>query len=241
MSLEVKSTKDLAYGGLSMFVYGPPKTGKTTFASTFPNPLMLALEKGLVGLRDLSIDYVEPETWGEYLTILLELQKSAKPGVVTFRGKEYNSVIIDPLNELYSMVMRDVMRATSGRETPSLPDYGLTGIRVERSLVDIASLPVHTCITCLEATDKDELTGRIWAGALLPGKLAKKVPALFDFVFHTETEPTKDGTGVNYVLLTQSLGIVNAGGRYGKSKVGLREPANFTLIHKKITGGNNAK
>lgn len=236
MSLDVKSTADLAKGHMSMLVYSIPKEGKTTFASTLPNPLFINLEQGLKSIRMKSIDYVEPNSWTEILSVIMELQREAKPGVVTYKGKEYNSVVVDPLNELYAIVMRSILMG-SGRELPHLQDWGLAGSRVERTIVEFVKLPVHTCFTCLEQIDKDEMTGRIFAAPLLPGKLSKKVPALFDFVFHAETVTRQDGKGVDYKLLTKSSGVYMAGGRYGNAVVELREVPDFNTILTKINQG----
>jgi hypothetical protein len=234
VSLQVKSTNTLATPPMSVLVYGKGKEGKTTFASTFPKPLIISCEGGLIGLRDKDIDFIEPINWNELLAIIAELIKTQQPGTVEFQGKKYESIVLDSLNELYRVVMNSILSLSKGREMPQVQDWGLASDRVERLIKEVVRLPVHSCSTCLEDMDKDEYTGRILAGPLLPGKLGRKAPALFDYVFHAQTEPKKGG-GVNYVLATSTESVYQAGGRYGENVLDQRELPDFKSIYTKLT------
>lgn len=71
------------------FIYGAPKTGKTTFATQMPKHLLLAFEKGYNALPGVMAQDVT--TWGEMKQILRELKKPEVREI-------YQSVIIDTVD-----------------------------------------------------------------------------------------------------------------------------------------------
>jgi hypothetical protein len=79
-----KVSRDLS--GYITFLYGPPKSGKTTFGSHMPGHLILAFERGYNALPGAMIQDVT--TWGEMKQIVRELKKPEVKAV-------YQSIIID--------------------------------------------------------------------------------------------------------------------------------------------------
>ena len=82
-----KVSRDL--GGYITFIYGAPKTGKTTLATQMPKALLLAFEKGYNALPGVFAQDVT--TWGEMKQIYRELKK---PEV----QEAYKSIIIDTVD-----------------------------------------------------------------------------------------------------------------------------------------------
>ncbi len=88
--LEVKPhivSRDLS--GYITFIYGAPKTGKTTMATQMPGSLLLAFEKGYNALPGVMAQDVN--TWGEMKQIYRELKK---PEVKAM----YKAVIVDTVD-----------------------------------------------------------------------------------------------------------------------------------------------
>lgn len=79
-----KVSRDL--GGYITFLYGPPKTGKTTFGSKMPGALLLAFERGYNALPGVIAQDIT--SWGEMKQVLRELKK---PEV----RERFQSVIVD--------------------------------------------------------------------------------------------------------------------------------------------------
>ena len=79
-----KVSRDLS--GYITFIYGPAKTGKTTFGSKMPGHLILAFERGYNALPGVMIQDIT--TWGEMKQTLRELKKPEVQAV-------YKSIIID--------------------------------------------------------------------------------------------------------------------------------------------------
>ena len=82
-----KVSRDLS--GYITFVYGPPKTGKTTLASQMPKPLLLAFEKGYNAIPGIMAQDVT--TWGEMKQIYRELKKEEVK-------EAYKTIVIDTVD-----------------------------------------------------------------------------------------------------------------------------------------------
>src|SRR5947209_3574283 len=72
MALKIQNTKSLNTNGgfrLKCLIYSPSGYGKSLFASTAPNPIVLACEtghgSGLLTAQAAGIDYIVPETFGD--------------------------------------------------------------------------------------------------------------------------------------------------------------------------------
>ncbi len=79
-----KVSRDLS--GYITFIYGPPKVGKTTFGSKFPNALICAFERGYNALPGIIAQDIL--SWSDFRQVVSQLKK---PEV----KNKYKSVIID--------------------------------------------------------------------------------------------------------------------------------------------------
>ena len=82
-----KVSKDLS--GYITYIYGAPKTGKTTLATQMPGALLLAFEAGYNALPGVMAQDVT--TWGEMKQVYRELKK---PEV----KKTYKAVVVDTID-----------------------------------------------------------------------------------------------------------------------------------------------
>ena len=90
-----KVSRDLR--GYTVLFYGPPKVGKTTIASKFPNALLLAAEKGYSALAGV---YAQPiNNWSDFLKVVKELKD---PQVQS----KFSTVVIDTADLLYDFCER---------------------------------------------------------------------------------------------------------------------------------------
>lgn len=90
--MNIEKSKEIDPGkNIVMIVYGRAGTGKTTFASTAPKPLMIDFENGskFLGERGIDIDIIRMNSW------LTHQDKTELAGVIG----DYESIIIDPLGE----------------------------------------------------------------------------------------------------------------------------------------------
>lgn len=80
-----------------MMVYGEGGVGKTTFASSSPNPILADCENGAkyFGLRGIKINVALIEKWGD-MREFIDLAKSDK----------FDTIVIDPIGELMDKLKR---------------------------------------------------------------------------------------------------------------------------------------
>ena len=82
-----KVSRDLS--GYITFIYGPAKSGKTTFGSKMPGALLLAFERGYNALPGVIAQDIT--TWGEMKQVMRELKK---PEV----KERFKSIIVDTVD-----------------------------------------------------------------------------------------------------------------------------------------------
>ena len=102
---------------LSMLVYGRSGTGKTTFAGSFPGPILLLdiREKGTDSLANLeNIDVISVDKWSEVEEVFWYLKKE----------KKYKSVILDQVSSMQDIAMQHAM-AEEGKEVMSQRLWGV--------------------------------------------------------------------------------------------------------------------
>ena len=191
-------------------VYGESSVGKTTLVASadavpaMRSVLLVDIEKGDLAIRKTPYepDAVRLTTWAELQQIYHALYAG---------GHGYRTVIIDSLNEVVDLNMKEIMSDDTGEEdeTPEWKHWNMNQVRMLRLLRNFRDLPMNVIFTCLVKEDFDKKTGITRLLPDLPGKLAGKVPAIFDNVFYyfmKEVKVERDGATVfetPRILLTQ--------------------------------------
>lgn len=123
---------------LRFFIYGESGSGKTVAASTFPRPLFLDLEDGMASVtRD--VDSIRITTWEELYSAL---------DFVVNEDHEYQTVILDSLNEVQALFLKYVVEAypavkRSYKALPGMSDYGFMISEVDSVVRVLKALPIH--------------------------------------------------------------------------------------------------
>lgn len=100
-----------------MCLYGFEGVGKTTYASSFPNPFFIDTEEGTTEFAEASRLF--PKTWQEIEEIINDLSKP---------GHGYGSIIVDTITQLEPLINKVVCEENDW-ETIEDPGYG-TGFKV---------------------------------------------------------------------------------------------------------------
>lgn len=96
--------------GYSVFLYGAPKTGKTTTACQFPGALLLAFEKGystIPGVYPVPIN-----TWSEFKKLFIEFKDPAVQ-------EKFQTIIMDTADIAYALCEKFICN----RESDAKHDY----------------------------------------------------------------------------------------------------------------------
>lgn len=138
--------------GLKALIYGPTGSGKTWFASTFPRPLFLDMEKGMLSVRHRKpLRY--PKDPDEKITNLNQVRAFFKL-VRDDPRPNYETIVLDSLNELHVLVTQNVLGTYNANrqydDQMTMADYG----KVNRVFLNIVrnflTLPYHIVMTAVE-------------------------------------------------------------------------------------------
>jgi hypothetical protein len=209
MPLKFKTESPNEQTYMNVLLYGPPKTGKTIGAASAPPPI-LYLNADMPNATRLARQLhpgalLEPEIGeGEWLASMIEIQQQVANGPRTVE-----TVVVDPLGELYTRLLLDVSKKAL---RPTLPNRGDVTTYIERFCRALCELPVNVVFVAHEnnvvgdegATDYVPFTGTSNT------KLANKIGGMVDVIGYTAVIE-QEGGGKQYVA---SL-IPNKGRRGG--------------------------
>lgn len=243
--MQIHKTTELKNVKVKSLIYGPPGSGKTSFAGSMGKRIKvlgLSAEAGLLSLqniRDASgktipIDYVEIKKF-EDMDEAFRLLRHGK--------HEYEGVFIDSLTEIQKSCKDFIMEKTK-KDQMEMRDWGDLAMKIERMVRAFRDLPLHVTITALEETETDKATGEIRVMPALQGSVQKQLPAYFDEVLYAFAKEAGDGEErrIRHHLLTRNSGKYIGKDRSGKLPAVIVDPdwgKVFDLIIGK-EGGTNA-
>lgn len=145
---------------VKLMVYGRNGTGKTRFAASAPDVLLIDInEKGTKSARHIKGPKVyRVSHWEDMADIFWYLKAGEHP---------YKSVAIDTLTQMQSLCMRFVLREEADRDPtkdPSMPgrrEWGKMGELMKPLLMSYRNLPMHVIFTAQERTFGDDDEGGI--------------------------------------------------------------------------------
>lgn len=194
--LDVVTIADkLAY--INFLVYGDPGVGKTILASSadavpeMRPVIFIDVEGGTFSVRDRypDVKVVRVQTWDDMQSVYDAL----------FSGQhEYKTVVLDSLTEIQKFSMYNIMDFTVKRDPdrdpdiPSMREWGKNIEQIRKLVRAFRDLPMHTIITALAKSDKDQKTGAVKTTPSLSGKLANEVAAFLDIVGYQYTKVMDD-------------------------------------------------
>lgn len=159
-------------GGLKIALFGKSGSGKTTFACTFPKPLLLiGAEDGRRSVHDVAgVEYV-PLREGDHLTALLDAQREGRfPAKVRDRIRQdrFETVVLDSATFLQDLVIKQVLGVV---ELPPQLSWGTLGqsqwgdvaLGVKSYLRPMVDLLCHTITICQEREFNNDGTGEVLA------------------------------------------------------------------------------
>lgn len=208
MLLPTKKTKPKAdFESFTTLIYGASKTGKSTLASQFENPLFLATEAGLNSLETYNVTI---SSWEEFLSVCAEISS----------GKhEFKTIVIDIVDNLFSFCSEYICKKNSIQHESDLKfgkGWRLVKDEFRRAVTKLSLLPYGLIfISHAEATEITTRTGTITKFIpSMPKQPREVVLPMCDFIFYCDIHNTVDGE--KRFLHTKPSENWEAGDRTGK-------------------------
>jgi hypothetical protein len=219
-------TEDKIFG----LIYGASGTGKTHLIGTLAelgSVLVVDIDKGSKTLKYAptlkncresgNIVVVNFERFGD-LDTLYKLSRENNPAKwSTALGvqidKPFDWIVADTWSEIQWNMTEELRSKDSDLKGTGINYRKNIGIQHWGMITDLNKLSIESfrtivedqvaniVFTMQEKMEKDELSGQIYGGPAIHGKLVQEVPAYFDVVVHTTTD-----LGGNYCATTKSKG-----------------------------------
>jgi hypothetical protein len=201
----------------NVFLYGPPKTGKTLAAvvsapgpvlmlnADLPNATYLAHQKSPDGhLGEIELDRADRFA---ALKALKAIETAANKNDLG----SAKTVVIDPVGELYGRLIREL---SDNAISPDIRDYQAAGQHIERTCRALCECPtVNAVFTAHDHPMKDEATETVevlpFTGSASNPSLGRKLMSMVDVIGYTARVEQEDGN-VQYVAQ-----LIPAKGRRG--------------------------
>ena len=208
MSLLPKKKKPIEadISKISLMLYGLPKSGKSTFASYFPEPLFLPFERGLDGLE---VFQAPPtgiiESRKQLYEIVSELKNLHKN-----EGKlPYKTIVLDTMSGVVDVLTKHVCKEHGVEALGDIPrgtGYTLVTQSVIRLVKTLQSMDVAVILICHGKVEKRETKNHGDYDVVtidLGGKTATAVKAAANVMAYIDEVDTKgqDGKKVRKSLI----------------------------------------
>lgn len=164
---------------LKVLIYGEPGVGKTTFAATAPNTLLIDVERGSRALLNVN----NPVDVLEYRSIE-QVEKAVEflaAGNQAF--DKYETIVLDSITEMQARVIDAQLRMRGpGSYKADWDIYGENTQRLRMLVSSFRDIDRNLICTAHAKVDKDDQTGIAFVRPALTPGLAKAVAGMFDIV-----------------------------------------------------------
>jgi hypothetical protein len=214
----------------SFCVYGPTRSGKTTFAASFPRPIFLsdATEAGWESIRNMDPEaFFEPgrkprvialETIGDLVPAMEKVKAAINSG-------EARTIVFDSLTFYSDLYLADTAARQATPDNRAL--YGMLGTHLRDLRVKVHSVPCNTVWLCLDrVADEHNPVG----GPMIPGQQGQKFAAGCNFLLYARRTSVKTAqtTVDTFALHSRPFGMNMAGSRLGINADNLPNPFSGT-------------
>lgn len=190
---------------IKMLLYGLSGTGKTTMAATFPKPLFLDLEGGMLSTRRVGPVLRYPRNPSESIKSYPQIVDFYN-AVVTEKNPQFETIVIDSLNELQVLVTQYVVGKFKGvkrqyDDQMTLADYGKANRDFSKVVRLFLNLPYHVVFTAV-STQKEfgEDGNDVQIAPKFVGKqVGPDVQRMMDMIGYCYAKAMPDGTTQHYV------------------------------------------
>jgi len=191
MEVTVRRTGAEDYGQfIKALICGPPGSGKTLTSSTWPHPLYMSAEAGLMSIASLDLPYVKMEKVNDLLGVKMLLDQPASDRANKF-GFPVETLVVDTIDEVQRLLIRERLEDLQ-IEALRLQDWGYLSETMSSIVRGLRNLDLHVVFLSHLKESSDSETGRTFFKPQLQGAFADQLPAMVDLSLllkaHTATQ-----------------------------------------------------
>lgn len=176
----IKSSSEYIDSPISVLIYSEPGHGKTTWAATAPEPLIIDVDSGSlsVALNNVPIlrDKYSYENFVELITALKQ------------NPTMYKTIVIDTVSELQKRWTDKIVQASFARNSsrhqfiPTQQDYNETTIMIRRVVLDLLSIGRNVILVAHSVEKQDGADGPTFIRPNMTPALAGALFGLVDIM-----------------------------------------------------------
>lgn len=207
------------FNGVKCIGYGPAGSGKTPVVDTLPTPVVLAIEPGLLSVRNSKAPAWKGDTVERIDEFFDWFFGSAE-------AKKFDSLAVDSISEWCELVLALMLK----RHSHGLKAYGEMAEKVLAIIAKLYFMPEkHMYLICKETHLEEQ--GAQKARPYFPGKeVYKEINHKFDLIMHAGLH-TVPGAGIQKSFCTNATFDIHARDRSGK--LNQYEPMDLNQIFRK--------
>lgn len=208
--------------GVKCVTYGGPGSGKTPLLNTAPRPVLLAVEPGLLSMRDSKIP-----TWEGYQRP--QIEDFIKWFFTSAEAKNFDTLGIDSISQLAEIILTDELKKNKdGRAA-----YGKMSIAV-MDLINMLYYFPNKHIYLIAKQGVFDENGATMKKPYFPGQdLNVKVPHMYDLIMHLDNVTIPGVVGQQKALrCAPEFGIM---ARDRSGRLSQFEPPNLSALFAKAT------
>lgn len=204
--MEILKTKDIKDPKVDALIYGRAGTGKTLLGGTFPNPIFVDTDNGLLSLRKKDVAFISchRETGAGWWNKVREATALAL-------ASPYDSIIIDSFPLVCEAMLASIC-SQNRKLKPTFDEWVALWNGTQEYIAMVRASTKNSLFICGEQFERDENSGKVWCLPSLQGQARTKVDHLFDEIYHAEAIMSS-GKPAKYSLLIRPDGISTAKSR----------------------------
>lgn len=221
---------------IKILVAGPPGSGKTRSASTWPDPLYADVEGRLLSVRDRDVHSIDIRSIADLDELRAALAQDPKVREKIL-GVPVQTIVIDTVDEVARLIIKERLRAEK-RDQMQMTDWGYLADSLRALLRGYRNLDMNVVMNVHVRSESDSETGRTWEKPAIQGQVGDEIAAYVDEAVLLVARPTVDPKTGERVLVRHFQTFPDAAHTWVKDHSGtlpLEFPINLNDDYKRLS------